>query len=134
MACSPVWHRRERQSVFPIILSTRRPWSGLLPGKKPEATVEAFACQHGHEDDSLQHQYGGIGEPKPPLQKSAACTDAAEQDRNRNDGKRVMPRQKRHQNSRESITYGEIGIGPALNGRHLDHAGKARSGATEKAR
>ena len=41
------------------------------------------------EDDALQHQHGGIGQAEPALQQAAAGADAAEQDRDGNDGQRI---------------------------------------------
>ncbi len=39
---------------------------------------------------------------------------------------RILPRQERHQNAGEAVARREIGVGAALHGRDLDHAGEAR--------
>src|ERR1700757_4037058 len=63
--------------------------------QEADPPVERIACQHEHEDDALQHQHGRIGQAEPPLQQAAGGADAAEQDRDRNDRKRILPRQER---------------------------------------
>src|SRR4051794_1835016 len=71
--------------------------------QKADPAVHCIARQNEHEDDPLQHQHRRIGEAEAALQEAAAGADAAEQDRNRNDGQWILPRQKRDQNTRESI-------------------------------
>src|SRR5882672_3527535 len=66
--------------------------------QEADAAVQRVARQHEHEDDALQHLHGGIGQSEPALQQAAAGADAAEQDRHRNDGERILPRQEGHQN------------------------------------
>src|SRR5215471_3067857 len=63
-----------------------------LPLAKTDAPIERIACQYEDEDDALEHQHGRIGQPQAALQQPAAGADAAEQDRNRNDRKRILPR------------------------------------------
>src|SRR5579863_9006650 len=74
-----------------------------FPLQKADPSVDGIARQHEHENNSLQHLDGGVGPPEPALQQAAACADAAKQDRNRNDGNRILPRQKRDENSGEAI-------------------------------
>src|SRR5437764_12196520 len=64
--------------------------------QEADAAVQCVACQHEHEDDALQHQHRGIGQSEPALQQPAAGADAAEQDRDRNDRQRILPRQERY--------------------------------------
>src|SRR5215470_1421172 len=85
-----------------------------FPLQKADPAIERVARQHEHEDDALQHQHGCVGQAKPPLQQPAAGADAAEQDRDRNDRKRILPRQERHQDAGEAIAGREIGVGAAL--------------------
>src|SRR5262245_51188429 len=59
--------------------------SRTLP-EDAEAAVECLARQHRDEDHALQHQHRGIGQAEAALQQPAAGIDAAEQDRDRNDG------------------------------------------------
>src|SRR3954454_23762297 len=61
--------------------------------QEADPAVQRVARQHEHEDDALQHQHRSIGQSEPALQQAAAGADAAEQDRNGNDGERIMPRQ-----------------------------------------
>ena len=44
-----------------------------------------------------------------------------------------MPREERHQDAGEAVAGREIGVGAALHGRDLDHAGETRGGAAEQA-
>src|SRR5579871_1525764 len=74
-----------------------------FPLQEADPPVERIARQHEHEDDSLQHLDGGVGQAEPALQQAAGGVDAAEQDRNRNDRERILPRQKRDQDSGEAI-------------------------------
>src|SRR3954454_10883988 len=61
--------------------------------QKADASVQRVARQHEHEDDALQPLHRGVRQAEPALQQSAAGADAAEKDRDRNDGQRVHPRQ-----------------------------------------
>src|SRR5215475_9496271 len=61
-----------------------------LPLEKTNAPVERIACQHEDEDDALEHQHGCVGQPQATLQQPATGADAAEQDRHRNDRKRIL--------------------------------------------
>src|SRR6516225_8212555 len=89
--------------------------------QKTDPSVERIACKHEDENNALQYMHGGVGQAQPALQQPAACADSAEQNGNRNDGKRILPREERHQDSSETIARGEIGIGSALNRGDLDH-------------
>ena len=64
-----------------------------------DAAVERLAREDDDEDDALQHQHRGVRQAEPALQQAAARADAAEQDRDRNDGQRILPRQERHQDA-----------------------------------
>src|SRR6476661_8635606 len=97
--------------------------SRRLPVQKRQAPVERIAREHTDEDHALQYQHGCIRKAKPALQQTTARADATEQDRDRDHGQGIMPRQKRHQDSGETVSGGEIGIGTPLNGGNLDHAG-----------
>src|ERR1700676_501011 len=48
------------------------------------SSAHRVAGEHEHEDDPLQHLYGGVGQAEPALQQPAAGADAAEQHRDRN--------------------------------------------------
>src|SRR6478735_12665013 len=54
--------------------------------QEADPAVERVARQHEDEDDALQYQHRGIGQSEPALQQTAAGADAAEQDRNGNNG------------------------------------------------
>src|SRR5437660_930984 len=62
----------------------------------------------------------------------AAGADPAEQDRHGNDGERILPRQESDENAGKTISGGEVGVGAALHGGDLDHAGKAGCATGEK--
>src|SRR5664279_2440867 len=104
-----------------------------LAFQKADPSVHRVAGQHEHEDDALQHLHRGVGQAEPALQQPAAGADAAEQDGNGNDGQRILPRQERDEDAGKAVTGGEVGVGAALHGGDLDHAGKAGRGAGEKA-
>src|SRR6267142_6137432 len=59
-----------------------------FPLQKADPPVQRVARQHEHEDDALQHLHRCVGQAKPSLQQPAAGADAAQQNRDRNDGKR----------------------------------------------
>src|SRR6478609_1456096 len=101
--------------------------------QEADASVQRIARQHEDEDDSLQHQHGGVRQAEPPLQQPAAGADAAEQDRDGNDCQRILPREEGDEDARKTIAGGEVGVGAALHGRDLDHARKASRAACEKA-
>ena len=44
-----------------------------------------------------------------------------------NDGQRILPRQEGDQDAGEAVAGREVGVGAALHGGDLDHAGKARA-------
>src|SRR5580704_11685874 len=81
---------------------------------------------------AIQDLHGSVRQAEPALQQTAAGADAAEQDRNGNDRQGILSRQESDEDARETITGGEIGVGAALHGGDLDHAGKAGRGACEK--
>ena len=100
--------------------------------QKTDAAVQRVAGKHEDEDDALQHQHRGVGQAEPALQQAAAGTDAAEQDRDRNDRQRILPRQEGDEDAGKAIAGGEIGVGAALHGGDFDHAGKAGRAAGEE--
>src|SRR5580698_9260348 len=61
--------------------------------QEANSSIDRVACQHENEDDPLQHLHRSVGQTEAPLQETAAGTDPAEQDRNRNDRERILPRQ-----------------------------------------
>src|ERR1700726_267295 len=95
-----------------------------FPLQEANSSVDRVAGQQEHKDNPLQPLPRRAGQAEPALQQPAAGADAAEQDRNRNDGQRVLPRQEGDENAGEAVTGGKIGVSAALNGRDLDHAGK----------
>src|ERR1700737_471955 len=97
--------------------------------QKAKSSVQRVACQHKDEDDSLQHLNGGVGQAEPALQQAAAGADSAEKNCNRNDGKRILPRQEGDEDARKTVARGQIGIGTALHGGDFDHSGKTGRGA-----
>ena len=110
------------------------PWLGhvrrLLPVlEDAQAAVKRVARQDHDEDHALQHQDRGIRQAEPPLQQAAARADAAEQDRDRNDRQRILPREERDQDAGVAVAGRERGVGAALHGRDLDHAGEPGGGA-----
>src|SRR5882724_12467009 len=78
-----------------------------FPLQEADAPVERVARQHEHEDDALQHQHRRIRQAEPALQQPAAGADAAQEDRDRNDRKRILPRQEGDQNAGEAVACGE---------------------------
>src|SRR5277367_1866325 len=82
--------------------------------QKANPPIQRVAAEDEDENNSLQHQHGGIGQAEPALQQATAGADAAEQDRDRDDRKRILPRQKGDENAGEAVAGGEIGIGAAL--------------------
>src|SRR6185295_16214422 len=64
-----------------------------LSFQKTDAAVQRIAGQHEHEDDALQYQHRGVRQAEAALQQAAAGADATEQDRDRNDGQRIVSRQ-----------------------------------------
>src|SRR4051794_29406245 len=57
-----------------------------FPFQEANSPIQCVAGEHEDKDDALQHLYRGVGKAEPALQQPAACADAAEQDRDRNDG------------------------------------------------
>ena len=98
-----------------------------------DASVKRVARQHHDEDDALQHQHRSVRQAEAALQQAAAGADAAEQDGDRNDGKRIVPRQERHQDAGVAVADRQIGVGASLHRGNLDHAGETGRGAGEKA-
>src|ERR1700738_4767569 len=76
---------------------------GSLSGEDWQAAIKRVARQHGDEDHPLQHQDGRIRQAEAPLQEPTARADSAEQNSDRNDGERIVPRQERHQDSGKAI-------------------------------
>src|SRR6266571_4751808 len=101
--------------------------------QEANSSVQRIACENGDEDNSLQHQHRRIRQAEPALQQAAACADSTQKDRNRNNGKRILPCQEGNENAREAIASREIGIGPALHGRDFDHSRQTGGCARQKA-
>src|SRR3984957_8832915 len=74
--------------------------------QEADASVQCVAGENGDKDDALQHLYRGVGQAEPSLQQPAAGADSAEQDRNRNDGERILPRQERDQDAGKTVAGG----------------------------
>src|SRR5712671_3491428 len=90
--------------------------------QEANSSIQRIACEKRDEDDSLQHQHGSIRQAEAALQQAAAGADSTEKDRNRNDGKRILPCQEGDEDSRKAIACRKIGIGAALHGRDFDHS------------
>src|ERR1700688_2758954 len=103
-----------------------------LAFQKANPPVQRIAGEHEDEDNSLQHLYRGVRQAEPALQQPAAGADAAEQDGNRNNGKRILPRQKGDENPGKAVAGGEDGVGAALHGGELDHPRKAGRSAGQE--
>ena len=58
--------------------------------------------------------------------------DAAEQDGDRDDRERVVPREEGDQDAGEAVAGGQRGVGVALDRRDLEHAGEAGEAAGER--
>src|SRR4051812_18102767 len=101
--------------------------------QESDAAVERIAGQHEDEDDALQHQHGCVGQSQAALQQATAGADAAEQNRDGDDGEWILPCEESDENAGETVARREIGIGAPLHGCDLDHASKARSAAGEEA-
>src|SRR6266850_3074618 len=67
--------------------------------QEAEASVQRIAGEHEHKDDALQYQDRSIGQSEPALQQAAAGANTAKQDRDGNDGQRILPRQEGNQNA-----------------------------------
>src|SRR5260370_7905776 len=100
--------------------------------QKANSPVERVARENEDEDNPLQHQNGRIRQPEPSLQQPAACADAAEQDRDRNNGERILPCQESDEDARKAVACGKVGVGTALHGPHLDHTPKTPKSASQK--
>ena len=122
-------HRRGARSR----VRSFRPPCQDFPFRKPIRPYSASLASTNDEDDSLQHLDRGVGQAEPALQQPAAGADAAEQDRNRNDGERILPRQEGDEDAGEAVAGGEVGVGAALHRGDLDHAGEAGRRAGQKA-
>src|SRR5258705_13347409 len=72
--------------------------------QEADPAVQRVAGQNEDKDDPLQHQHGCVRQAEPALQQAAAGADAAEQNGDGNNGKRILPCQERHEDSREAIT------------------------------
>src|SRR5260370_22662228 len=79
--------------------------------QKANSPVERVARENEDEDNPLQHQNGRITQPEPSLQQPAACADAAEQERDRNNGERILPCQASEKETRNAVTYCKVGAG-----------------------
>src|SRR5579863_6348922 len=88
--------------------------SGRLSLQEAHAAIERVARKHDDEDGALQHEHRGIRQAETPLQQPAARADAAEEDRDRDDRQRILPRQERHQDAAEAVARRQIGVGAAL--------------------
>src|SRR4030095_12439231 len=91
--------------------------------QKTDASVQRIAGEYEHKDDTLQHQDRCIRQSEPALQQTTAGADATKQDRDGNDGQRILPRQEGDEDASKTITRGEIGVGAALHRRRLHTAG-----------
>src|SRR6267142_3887723 len=100
--------------------------------QETDASIQRVAGEYEHEDDPLQHQDRCIGQSEPALQQAAAGADAAKQDCDGNDGQRIVPRQEGDEDAGEAVTGREVGVGAALNGSDLDHAGQPGGAACKK--
>ncbi len=98
-----------------------------------EAAVERLADQQHHEDDALQHQHGGVRQVHAALDQAARRGDAAEQDRDRHDGERVVPGQEGDEDAGEAVAGDQRGIGLAVDRGDLEEAGKSGAGAGDGA-
>src|SRR6267142_4402909 len=46
-----------------------------FPFQEANSSVQRVACEHEHEDNSLQHLDGGVRQAEPALQQAAAGAD-----------------------------------------------------------
>ena len=85
--------------------------------EEAHAAVERIARQHHDEDHALQHQHRRIRQSEPPLQQAAGRADATEQNRDRDHGERILPREKGHQDSGKAVPRRQVGVGSSLHRR-----------------
>src|SRR6267378_3058161 len=85
--------------------------------QKANSSIQRVAGENRDENDSLQHLDRCVGQAEPALQQAAAGADSAKQNGDRNNGKRILPRQERDEDTRKTVTGGEVGVGAALHGR-----------------
>src|SRR4051794_21399879 len=85
-----------------------------FPFQEANSPIHRIAGEHEDEDDALQHLHRGVGQAEPALQQTSAGADASEQDRDRNNGKWILPRQKGDENAGKAVAGREVGIGAAL--------------------
>src|SRR3978361_1127775 len=71
--------------------------------QEADPSVQRIAGQHEDEDDSLQHLHRRVGQAEPALQQPATGADAAEQNGDGNDGKRILPRQEGDQDAGKAV-------------------------------
>src|ERR1700736_5634083 len=74
-----------------------------FPFQEANSSVERVARKNEDEDNSLQHLNGGVGQAEAALQQPAACADSAEQNGNRNNGKRILPGQEGDEDAGEAV-------------------------------
>ena len=72
------------------------------------------------------------GRPMRRWTQPAGGDDAAEQDRHRDDGERIVAREERDQDAGEAVARGERGVGAALDRRDFEEAGEAGAGAGDQ--
>ena len=112
---------------------------GLVHARGPlgledlEPAVERLADQDDDEDDALQHQDRGVGQAHAALDQPAAGDDAAEEEGHRDDRQRVVPGEEGHQDAGVAVAGDQRGVGAAVDGRDLEHAGEPGAGAGQGA-
>src|SRR2546426_7233499 len=80
-----------------------------FPFQEANSPIHRVAGEHEDKDDALQHLHRGVGQAEPALQQAAAGADAAEQDRDGNDGQRILSRQKGDEDAGKAVAGGEVG-------------------------
>ena len=108
------------------------PFGPHLGLEDAEAAVERLGKEHDDEEQPLEHEHRRVRQIHAALDQAVRGLDAAEQDREGDDGERVLPRQEGDQDAGIAVAGSERGVGVALDRRHLEHAGKAGESAAER--
>ncbi len=98
-----------------------------------EAAVVGFAGEDHEEDGALEDIDGGVGKSEAALEKAAAGADAADEDRDWDDGDGVLPGEKGDEDSGITVARHDGGVAGTLDGGDFDRAGETRRPAAEHA-
>ena len=82
--------------------------------------------------NALKHQHRRVGQVHAPLDQAAGRLDAAESMRDRDDRERIVAREEGDEDAGIAVAGDERGVGRAVHGGDLEHAGEPGEGAGER--